>query len=186
MSLKLQIISLLESGFDNAQIQEKTGAKMNYICIVKKMLRDSGVKVDRYYKKTPNVGTKSYAIYQAFLNNPNARAFDVSTSLGATLSLCQRVRNRYFGVAADTKPLIPADGTKSALVYRFILSNPKASYDDVVKTLKHEGVTKNVVMCVRRRYFGKNRNPDVTIKPRPQILPQHKAMFDVDLLELKL
>lgn len=103
MSLKLQIISLLESGFDNAKIQEKTGAKMNYISIVKKMLKDSGVKVDRYYKKAPNFGTKSYAIYLTFLDNPRARAVDVSKALDATLSLCQRVRRRYFGLDVDPK-----------------------------------------------------------------------------------
>lgn len=103
MSLKLQIINLLEGGFDNAQIQEMTGAKMNYIRIVKNMLKVSGMKVDRYYKKAPAVGTKSYAIYLTFLRNPKARAVDVSTALDATLSLCQRVRCRYFGLSVDPK-----------------------------------------------------------------------------------
>lgn len=121
MTLQLQIIKLLESGFDNAQIQEQLGVKMHYISIVKKMMKDSGAKVDRYYRKKPKAGTKSDAVYKTFLENPKARAVDVSKALGVTRSLCRKVRTRYFGLPTD-----PAEPVK---LKRQILPQPKAMFD---------------------------------------------------------
>jgi len=128
MTLQLQIIKLLESGLDNAQIQEQLGVKMHYISIVKKMLKDSGMKVDRYYRKKPKAGTKSDAVYRTFLGNPKARAADVSKSLGVTLSLCRKVRSRYFGLTTD-----PAEPVK---LKRQILPQPKAMLDVDLSELK--------------------------------------------------
>ena len=128
MTLKLQIINLLEIGLDNAQIQEQLGVKMHYISIVKGMLKDSGMKVDKYYRKKPKAGTKSYAIYKTFLENPKARAVDVSKALDVTLSLCQRVRLRYFGLPVD-----PKDSVK---LKRQILPQPKAMFDVDLSELK--------------------------------------------------
>ena len=77
----------------------------------------------------------------------------------------------------------PKAGTKSELVYLMFERNPRAKAYDVARAL---GVSPSLCQEVRERYLGVSADPIKPKRLKAQILPQPKAMFDVELSELSL
>jgi hypothetical protein len=77
----------------------------------------------------------------------------------------------------------PKAGTKSELAYLMFERNRNAKAWEVAKAL---GISPSLCQEVRGRYFGISSDPLKPKKLKAQILPQPKAMFDVELSELTL
>lgn len=102
----------------------------------------------------------------------------VAVASGASLNYVVSIRADYNAVSPvvyRSQSLAPKVGTKSRIVYDFILANPSCGFTE---TVERTGMDRGLVGTIRRRLLS--------IKKYRSMLPQKQAMFDVDLSELKL
>lgn len=111
---------------------------------------------------------------------------EIAEVTGACIGYVRNVRSqsKHFGVIGCAhKQRKPKENTKSYVVYKFFLANPKAKNKDAARLLN---VTESMCGKVKNNYLGLKGRTKNPVKVKRQILPQRKAMFDVDLSELKL
>ncbi len=102
----------------------------------------------------------------------------IAEAVGASINYVVTLRADYNAVSDvvyRSRIAEPKTGTKSRIVYDFILANPDCSFAD---TVKRTGMDHGLVGSIRRRLLS--------IKKYREMLPQKQAMFDVELSELKL
>lgn len=102
----------------------------------------------------------------------------IAKAVGASINYVVTLRADYNAaspVVYRSRIAEPKIGTKSRIVYDFILANPDCSFTD---TVKRTGMDQGLVGSIRRRLLS--------VKKYREMLPQKQAMFDVDLSELKL
>lgn len=95
MTLKLQIINLIEKGYHNKRIASVLNASLRYIVTVRSDYNESAPVWIASRQKEPKQGTDSRKAYEFMIANPEATTSEVCKAAGVNNNAVRRTAIRY-------------------------------------------------------------------------------------------
>ena len=96
MTLKLQIINLIEKGYHNKQIAAALNASLRYVVTVRADLNAASPVVYRSRIDLPKAGTKSRELCDFIKANPSMCFNEIVAATGHDRGLIGSVKRRFF------------------------------------------------------------------------------------------
>jgi hypothetical protein len=96
MTLKLQIINLIEKGYHNKQIAAALNASLRYVVTVRTDFNAASPVVYRSRIELPKAGTKSRELCEFIKANPSMSFNEIVAATGQDRGLIGSVKRRFF------------------------------------------------------------------------------------------